>query len=1627
MSEAAFRASPQQRRAWTLRRHGGSSARPFGAHLAFSAAPGLPSGIEAALRRAVVAATARHEVLRTRLEQPPGHSVPVQRIAPQAGAPPAVVDLSHLGERAWRETAHRLAAGAPLGSDLGASPFGALLLRLPGGESAVLLSLASAAGDAASVAALAAEIASEANGSEAPEPALQYPDAAEWQLSLLEGDAAAEGRDFWHRRRNRESAGAGVDEAVPLATAGDGPFRPQELRRSVSAGTRSAVEAIAADAGCDPSTVWLVAWAWLLARLADRPRVTVGALADGRRLDELRSAQGPFARYLPLVLEPDPRRPLVEAARRVAEALEEAMGWQEALAPDEIPAPELLFELAPPVVLDEPFRVVGRHAMSEPFLLRLALDHFAVGEEGGEAGATTLILGRDASRIDSAVAEEWLAALVALIESAAENLAAPLASLPLAIPSDAVRSSAPVPASAGPATLSGEAPDVVEVIARRAAEQPEATAVLDASGAASYGEIAADAARLADRLTALGIGADDVVAIHLPRDRRFVAAVLGTMASGAAYLPLDPGYPRPRLLGAIADAGARILVTGEPEGEAETLTEEFAEGGGTVLRPDTLDGGTPSLIPRPVSPAVAAYVLFTSGSTGRPKGVVVSRGALAASTAARGVHYREPVGVYLLLSSFSFDSSVAGLFWALADGGALALAPGGFQWDLRGLLATAEGWGVTHLLALPSLWWLLLEEKAAADRFPELRCVIVAGEACPASLVELHRRVTPEAELHNEYGPTEGTVWASVAELRSEAPGAAVPIGWAAPHAHLHLRDRNFGGPLPAGAPGELLIGGAGVARGYIGRPAETAARFVPDPWSGASGARLYRSGDRAWRRGDGALVFLGRSDRQVKVRGHRIEPAEIERLLGEHPKVRAAAVVTAGAAEELRLVAWVESAEVPSGLVEELRSWLVARLPEALVPSVITVAAALPRLPNGKLDRAALAEREPEPARPLYVEPESEAERALAAIWGEVLGVEEVGAEDNFFRLGGDSILTVRVRAAAAARGLEFSVQEVFNHPTVRELAAVARQESPVAAAERPVAQERFAGLSDVDRARLPADAEDAFPLLALQEGMLFENARDPAAGHYVDVLCFDLAMPFDAAALRRALGWLAGSHPVLRTSLHLHGFEQPLQVVHRWAEIPLEVGTGSDPPSAEALLAAERARGFDPQQAPLIRLKAYRLDERRVRLVVCEHHAILDGWSAASFLTELLRLYHDLVSGAPAKPPEAPPVGMRRAVELERAALADTASEQYWQERLSGAPAAALPPASAGSPGGRRELPIELSDSLARAVRELARELAVPVRTVLLTAHLRCLAEAGGATEVVTGLVTHGRPEEEGGERALGLFLNTVPFPLRLRAESWRDLIARVHAAEGEMIPHRRFPLAELVRRRGGLLFDNAFNFVHFHVQREAREVAGFEVLAVAGQETTELPLVATFRSQISGSGISGELAVDGKTLGSLQAETLAAFYPRVLAAMTDDPAGRHDGFESGTAQLFSVGDDSVVSWRARLDAPARERSEEPAVATRRTPPANDSERRVAEVFSELLGVADVAAEDDFFRLGGHSLLAGRAAALLRDRMGVDLTLGELLASPTVRAIARAADRRREESVPAGAQEEDWEEVEI
>ncbi|HEX2189530.1 MAG TPA: non-ribosomal peptide synthetase, partial [Longimicrobiaceae bacterium] len=430
-----------------------------------------------------------------------------------------------------------------------------------------------------------------------------------------------------------------------------------------------------------------------------------------------------------------------------------------------------------------------------------------------------------------------------------------------------------------------------------------------------------------------------------------------------------------------------------------------------------------------------AYVIYTSGSTGRPKGVGVGNRELARSTAARFARYREPVRGFLLLSSLSFDSSVAGIFWTLCAGGTLHLPTPDTRLDPARLVEAAERAGVSHLLCVPSLYAALLDE---AERRPGWApsVAIVAGEACPRELVERHARVLPGTVLRNEYGPTEATVWCTVHDCRADEDAARVPIGRPTPGARVYVLDR-MGGPAPAGVAGEVHVGGGQVARGYLARPALTAERFLPDPFAGEPGARMYRTGDLARWREDGALEFLGRADHQVKVRGHRVEPGEVEAALLGHPAVREAAVVAREDRGGARLVAYVVPRPGDALAPGEVRAWLRERLPEPLVPSALVTLDAIPQTPNGKTDRDALPAPDAAPARG-HVAPRTPTEERVAAVWAAVLGVETVGAADDFFDLGGHSLLAMQV--ASRIRGemeVDLPVHAVFDHPTVERLAA--------------------------------------------------------------------------------------------------------------------------------------------------------------------------------------------------------------------------------------------------------------------------------------------------------------------------------------------------------------------------------------------------------------------------------------------------------------------------------------------------------------------------------------------------------------------------------------------------------------
>ncbi len=637
-----------------------------------------------------------------------------------------------------------------------------------------------------------------------------------------------------------------------------------------------------------------------------------------------------------------------------------------------------------------------------------------------------------ADLFDAATVERMAGCYRTLLEAASADPDRPVSDLPLLTEAERGR----LLAEWSRASASrGETRPLHERIAEQSRRTPGAPALRFRDETLSYAELEARTDRLARRLRGRGVGRETVVGVHLDRGIDQVVSVLAVHRAGGAHLPLDPAYPRERLAYVLEDSGARLLLT------RERLRGRLPEPGVEVVVLDGDDAppgaGTD---PHAPSPGDLAYVIYTSGSTGRPKGVQVEQRSLA-HTLARGL---ADVGIgpgdeVHALASFAFDIWLYETLLPLAAGAAVRLVPHEEVLEVDRLAAGLGEATVVH--AVPALMRQLVDELRRSGRapLPRMRRVLVGGEAVPPELLAELRAVFPLAEVAVAYGPTEGTI-VCARHPATGGEGERRMIGRPLPGAALYVLDA-AGHPVPAGVPGELHVGGEGVARGYHRRPELTAERFVPDPFSGEPGARLYRTGDRARWGADGALEFLGRTDHQVKIRGYRVEPGEVEAVLAGHPGVRQAVVLALDdAAGERRLRACV----VPEGeapAVAELRAWLRERLPEHMVPAEYLALPALPLSPTGKTDRRALATldaRRADAERP-FAPPRGAVEEAVAAIWAEVLGVERVGVHDDFFELGGHSILLVRTAARVQESfRTELPIRPFFEAPTVAALSAL-------------------------------------------------------------------------------------------------------------------------------------------------------------------------------------------------------------------------------------------------------------------------------------------------------------------------------------------------------------------------------------------------------------------------------------------------------------------------------------------------------------------------------------------------------------------------------------------------------------
>ncbi|MEU9577549.1 non-ribosomal peptide synthetase [Streptomyces chilikensis] len=905
----------------------------------------------------------------------------------------------------------------------------------------------------------------------------------------------------------------------------------------------------------------------------------------------------------------------------------------------------------------------------------------------------------------------------------------------------------PAPASSFPSATTLAAPGngtahptIGALFTEWARRTPEAPALTDGRRTWTYRELAARAGRIAGDLLRRGAGPERTVALALPRSMELIAAELATALTGAAFLPVDPGYPAERRALMLADAEPAVVLDDieAVRRTAEERPRERAEA--SPLPPEGV----------PVGADHAAYVIYTSGSTGVPKGVTVTHRGVRGFVEAAAERYAVGPGDRVLqFSSPSFDASVLELFVSVLAGATLVVPPGG-PWLGDELASVLDEFRISHTLIPPAA--LATLPDPGPDGAPHLRTLIVGAEACPAPLVD---RWAPGRRMINSYGPTEATIvstWTGPLRAGSGAPTIGAPL----PGVRAYVLDAAMR-EVPPGADGELYVGGAGVARGYLHRPGLTAARFVADPF-GPPGARLYRTGDRARWRSDGELEFLGRADRQVKVRGFRIEPGEIEAALLRHPAVREAVVM---AREDdpgrRRLVGYVTPADHRRPpRPEALRDALGDSLPAHLVPSAVVVLDALPLTPQNKIDHRALPAPAHAPATG-HVPPRTPAERALAAVWSEVLGVEPVGAEDDFFDLGGDSVLAARTLSRVREElGVKLSVRDVFTARTIAGLAPLL--DDPAAAAPpEPIP---------------PAPRDRPLPLSGAQRRLWFLSDLDADGAEYNTGVALRLRGTLDTGALRRALDRLTARHDSLRTTFPSAG-GQGVQHIAPEAELPLRteditpLPAGRHAEETERLLTGELRRPFDLAAGPLTRALLVRRAADNHVLLLAQHHIVTDGWSVGVLVRELAALYGAEASGEPAGLP-APGVqypdfavweNERRSTDEEAEDLA------YWKRHLTGLQQLDLPtdrprPAVRGTAGAahRHRIPARLVTRL----RESAGYRGTTVFTLFAGAAAVLFSRYSGQRDVAFGTVTDGRGRRD-LEEVTGFFANTVV----LRAE--------------------------------------------------------------------------------------------------------------------------------------------------------------------------------------------------------------------------------------------------------------------
>ena len=1392
-SDAPAPASFAQQRLWFLDQlePGNPAYNLFGAHR-------LAGTLDAdALRHALREIVRRHDSLRTAFDTRDGQPVQVVASGETVTIDLPTVDLSHLDPEERDREATRIATNeARLSYDLTRGPltrFG--LLRLDERTHVLLLGMHHAISDGWSLGVFVRELGelydARAAGRAARLPALpiQYADFAEWQRDWLQGEELERQVSYW--RDQLAGAPAVLDVPTDRPRPPMQTFRGARHRFGLDLAETDALKAIAREHDATLFMVLLAGFATLLQRYCGQDDIVVGTPMAGRNRAELENLIGFFVNTLVMRMDLSGDPSFESLLTRVRET---ALG---AYAHADVPFEKLVAELHPERDLSHTplFQVMFalQDALGGPLELSgLTLDEQEVQATTAKFDITLEMvddgdglyaeLEYNADLFDRATVERLAANFEVLLEGIAANPTSKVSELPLLTDDERERALA----DARPQRPSAVSP-VTDLVHRRveaqAAARPVAVAVTCGDAGLTYADLDARANRLAQYLVAHGVGPDVRVAVCLERGLDVVVTLLAVLKAGGAYVPLDADYPAARVAFMIEDSGAALVLTA---GDAATRVPATAA---RVIVLDDHHHAT-AIGERPATPPVVevggetlAYVIYTSGSTGTPKGVLVTHenvARLLTSTAEWfGFDERD---VWTLFHSYAFDFSVWEMWGALAHGGRLVVVP---HWVTRApdafldLLADER---VTVLNQTPSAFYQLAraDERATSAPHLALRVVVFGGEALePARLAGwMARRGDESPRLVNMYGITETTVHVTYRPITTaDAALGGSPIGRAIPDLATIVLDR-FGNIVPTGVPGELYVGGAGVARGYLGRAGLTAERFVADP-CGASG-RFYRTGDLVKRLPSGELDYLGRVDQQVKIRGFRIELGEVEAALLRHDAVADAAVeALEDSPGHRRLVAYVVGERERDVSVAELRAHCAGQLPEYMVPATFVTLAALPLTPNGKVDRKALPA--PGAARPSlgerYVAPRTAEEELLASLWAEVLGLDKVGVYDNFFELGGDSILSIRIIAAAAQQGVRITPKQVFQHQTVAELARVAT----------------VGGGTSADQGAVAGDV----PLTPIQAW--FFDLGDAAAHHYNQSVLLETPREVDVAALEEAVHALVTHHDALRLR-----FRRSAGGEWRQENLAIEDATvfstsAVDGDGLDEACASVQA-SLDLTDGPIVRAAHFALPDGNGRLLLVVHHLAVDAVSWPVLVDDLLTAYAQLKSGEPAVLPAKTTSFKQWAEHLAAYATTDEARGEasFWLDaRRSAAAPLNLPAPGTEGEATRveRSLPEAETATLTRDLPAIAH---AQVNEALLAALAIVATRRSGSPRVVIDVEGHGREDvfdDVDLSRTVGWFTTVTPVLIEL--DDVADALASLRAIKDAVRAMRRHGIGHGILR--------------------------------------------------------------------------------------------------------------------------------------------------------------------------------------------------------------------------------------